>query len=237
MLLTIACSKDKKEDIILQQTMVTVSFEHRIVEGNSMLRSTSNDFLDIIAEQTPKVVTITLENTDLQKTYKCQSNEQITIPVGNYTISAASQHSSSETIGNVGKYFHTKPSIGLSKSSIQITTSTNKIPLNLSYTCYAIFALIDECKSCHMYLHSEYGDFPKKGKYYIAYGKSDLNVQLIPYDNSSEFTSAIIRFVTSYDVTNTFAEFGKYYIIHPTRVDTATSSFDITMPEMQEGVI
>ena len=73
MLLTIACSKDKKEDIILQQTMVTVSFEHRIVEGNSMLRSTSNDFLDIIAEQTPKVVTITLENTDLQKTYKCQS--------------------------------------------------------------------------------------------------------------------------------------------------------------------
>lgn len=216
--------------------MVTISFDQHIVTANSMVRL-SNEYLDIINEQTPQVVTVTLKNTDLNKTYTCESTESITIPVGNYEISAASQHSSSEEIGNNGKYFYTRPSIGLSKHALQISPSTQALTLNLSYTCYAIFALTDECSACYMYLWRDYGNFPTRGKYYVAYGKKDLNVALEPYADSTEFTSTVISFVTSYDATNTLAEFGKYYVIHPTKINTQASSFVVNLPTMEEGTI
>ena len=230
-LAVVSCKKDNHTE--LPTPMVTISFEQRIVEGHSMVRSASNDFLDIIEEQTPKVVTVTLKNTDLNKTYTCESTETITIPVGNYEISASSH--SGQQVGNVGKYFYTRPSIGLSKTTTQISPRT--LSLNLTYTCYAIFALIDECSACYMYLWSDYGDFPKVDKYYVAYAKSDLKVALQPYENSTEFTSTVIPFVTTYDATNVFAEFGKYYVVHPQKVETSTSSFNVQFPTMQEGEI
>ena len=229
----VSCKKDN--DTELPTPMVTISFDQRIVSGNSMVRSASNDFLDIIESHTPKGVTVTLKNTDLNKTYTCESTETITIPVGNYEISAVS-HSGQE-VGNVGKYFYTRPSVGLSKTNIQISPSTQTLTLNLVFTCYAIFALIDECSACYMYLWSEYGNFPKVNKYYVAYAKSDLKVALQPYENSTEFTSTVIPFVTTYDATNVFAEFGKYYVVHPQKVETSTSSFDVQFPTMQEGEI
>ena len=91
----IACSKDNSEDIT---PMVTLSFNQQIVSGNSMTRATTNEFLDIIEEQTPNYVNVTLKNLDLNKTYTCKSNETITIPIGNYEISAEMGANSSKYV-------------------------------------------------------------------------------------------------------------------------------------------
>ena len=66
-----ACSKDNCEDFT---PMVTLSFNQQIVSSNSMTRATTNEFLDIISEQTPDYVNVTLKNLDLNKTYTCKSN-------------------------------------------------------------------------------------------------------------------------------------------------------------------
>ena len=79
----VACSKDNGEEVT---PMVTLSFNQQIVSSNSMTRATTNEFLDIISEQTPDYVNVTLKNLDLNKTYTCKSKETITIPIGNYEI-------------------------------------------------------------------------------------------------------------------------------------------------------
>lgn len=213
--------------------MVTISFEQRIVEGHSMVRSTSNDFLDIIAEQTPKTVTVTLKNTDLNKTYTCKSTESIEVPVGNYTISAKS--ATPELVGETTSIYKT-PLIKQSSIQTIITTATNTIAINLSYQCYAVFALVDECSSCSVrsgYLYQ----VPQVDKYFVCYPTQDVTVRLTPYTDSTEFAQTDFDFVTTYDKDNIFAEFGKYYVVHPTKIDATTSSFDIQFPTMQEGEI
>lgn len=230
-LAVVSCKKDNHTE--LPTPMVTISFEQRIVEGHSMVRSASNDFLDIIEEQTPKVVTVTLKNTDLNKTYTCESIETITIPVGNYTMSATAG-------GQVSGYSkgHLKtPLIKSPSQSVVVTSATNKITLNMSYECYAIFALIDECSACDILWGAYSGDAQKIGKYYVAYAIEDVEVKLKPYADSTDFSATTIKFVTTYNPTDTFAEFGKYYVVHPTKIDSTTSSFEVNMPTMEEGAI
>lgn len=226
-----ACKKHNNTE---QPTpLVTISFDQRIVSGHSMVRSTTNDFLDIIEEQTPKIVTVTLKNTDLNKTYTCESSESITIPVGNYKMSAQSYTSLSDQL------LYTKPMLKMYETSTSIKANTDRITLNLSYSCYAIFALVDECGYVEAQ-HSNFSDteFSKVGKYYVGYFYRDgVTINILPYADSNEFSASTIKFVTTYNPTDTFAEFGKYYVVHPTKIDATTSSFDVQFPTMQEGEI
>lgn len=227
----VSCKKNNDTEQSTQ--MVTISFDQRIVSGNSMVRSTSNDFLDIIEEQTPKAVTVWLKNTDLNKTYHCESAESITIPVGNYKISAQSYTNLSDNM------LYTKPMLKMPETATSINANTDKITLNLSYNCYAIFALIDECR----YVEAQCSNFsdtelPKVGKYYVGYFHHDgITINILPYTDSSEFTANKYTFVTTYNPNDTFAEYGKYYVVHPTKIDSTTSSFEVNMPTMEEGEI
>lgn len=234
----IACSKDNSEDII---PMVTLSFNQQIVSGNSMTRATTNEFLDIIEEQTPNYVNVTLKNLDLNKTYTCKSNETITIPIGNYEISAEmGANSSKYVIGTSGSMYST-PILSMDKINYTITHNTKLITLNVCYKCYAVFALIDECKSCVAYYIDNNVDFYKKGKYYVAYFKytesRGMDIRLTPYDDSTEFITTTYNFSTTYDINKVFAEFGKYYVIHPQKVDKTSCSFNVNITDMEEGEI
>lgn len=233
-----ACSKDNCEDFT---PMVTLSFNQQIVSSNSMTRATTNEFLDIISEQTPDYVNVTLKNLDLNKTYTCKSNEAITIPIGNYEISAAIGAKSYEyVVGSSGSMYST-PILSMDKINYTITQNTNLITLNVYYKCYAVFALIDECKSCVAYYIDNNVDFYKKGKYYVAYfnyaESRGMYIRLTPYDDSTEFITTSYNFSTTYDVNKVFAEFGKYYVIHPQKVDKTSCSFNINITDMEEGGI
>lgn len=226
-LAVVSCKKHNNTE---QPTpMVTISFDQRIVYGNSMVRSTSNEFLDIIEEQTPKVVTVTLVNTDLEQTYTCNSTETITVPLGNYEVSAASTKPS-ESVSGSGCYY-AKPYLKTDKQNIKITMDTNSITLPLYYNCYAVFALAEECEkvSPSIQLHNN--------KYYIAYFYTDSKIVLTPYENTTEYTTTTFEFSLTYSKDKEYAEFGKYYVLHPTKVDTSTSTFDVQFPTMQEGEI
>jgi hypothetical protein len=172
-------------------------------------------------------------------TYTCKSNETITIPIGNYEISAEmGANSSKYVIGTSGSMYST-PILSMDKTNYTISHNTKLITLNVYYNCYAVFALIDECKQCSAYVNSNssYG-FYKKGKYYISYFKDNkINIKLIPYDDSNEFISTEYIFTTTYDVNKVFAEYGKYYIIHPQKVDKTTTNFQINITDMEQGNI
>lgn len=235
----VACKKHEIEDVETTP-MVTISFDQQIVTSNSMVRSTTNEFLDIIEEQTPDYVNVTLKNLDLDKTYTCKSNETITIPIGNYEIYAESESSIGETypVGDNG-YMYSLPKLKCDKFTINVTHNTNTIILNAYYNCYAIFALIDECKSCKTTYRASYVyELPKKNRYYVAYFSGNISeLTLTPYDNSAEFITTTYNFSTTYDVNKTFVEFGKYYVIHPRKVNKTTSSFEINLEDMAEGKI
>lgn len=232
-----SCNNKKDEPT----PMVTISFNQQIVSGNSMTRSTTNEFLDIIEKQTPDYVNVTLKNLDLDKTYTCKSNETITIPIGNYEISASkSTNSSKDVIGTSG-IMYSSPILGMNKINYTITHNTKLITLNVHYSCYAVFALIDECKTCVAYYGSKDVDFYKNGKYYVAYfnyyESRGMDIRLTPYDDSTEFITTTYNFSTTYDVNKVFAEYGKYYVIHPQKVDKSNCGFNINLIDMIEGNI
>ena len=233
--LVIVSCKKHTEDIEVATPMVTVSFTQQLVSSNSMVRSTTNEFLDIIEEQTPKYVNVTLKNLDLDKTYTCKSNESITIPVGNYNISGYID----------GKYvynmMYSSPSLNSTIVNLNIDSNTKVITLNVHYNCFAVFALIDECSNC-TYTYGGGTTFNKFGKYYVGYFKNNsdetsANIKLTPYSDSTEFISTTYTFSTVYDKDKIYAEYGKYYVIHPQKVDKTTSSFELVLPDMIEGDI
>lgn len=233
----VMCSCNKHN--VVENPMVTISFNQQMVTGLPMTKGETNDFLNIIAEQTPTYVNVTLKNLDLGKTFTCKSNESITIPIGNYEISGvvSSQYKTSHAQGNECKIAIT-PSLKCNTFTQEIATNTNKVVLNTYYTCYVVFALIDECKDCK-YRASVNIDLSleKYGKYYFGYFKNDENFTLTPYDDSNDFVSTSYTFSTTYDVNKVYAEYGKYYVIHPQQVDKVTSSFTMQLPNMVEGEI
>ena len=232
-----SCNKNKD----ITTPTVTISFDQQLVSSNSMTRTTSNEFLDIIEKQTPTYVNVTLKNLDLNKTFTCKSNETITIPIGNYEISAKCVTPSCEyVIGTSGLMYKT-PIIKCNSFSHFISNTTQVVTLNCFYNCYAVFALIDECKSCVAYYYDNNVNFSKNGKYYIAYfnytESRGMDIRLTPYDDSNDFITTTYNFSTTYDVNKVYAEYGKYYVIHPQLVSKTTSSFIIDLPKMTEGEI
>ena len=233
----VSCKKHEIETI----PMVTITFDQQMVSSNSMVRSTTNEFLDIIEQQTPDYVNVTLKNLDFNKTYTCKSNESITIPVGNYRIYGEIEGRFVTVYPYEYRnysYYSTSP-IKCSVFSQYVSNNTKHIELNCYYDCYAVFALIDECNT--PYCKFSNGDscpFPKINKYYVAFfTDGDKTINLTPYDDSTEFIYTTYTFSTTYDKDKIYAEYGKYYVIHPQKVDKTTSTFDIVLENMSEGEI
>lgn len=221
--LVCSCSK---EFLNTESEMVTISFEQVMETGIPMVKSETNELLDIIKGSTPNYVNVTLKNLNTGKTFTCKSNESISIPIGKYEISA----NSSNAIGMLDT-----PIIKCDTNIYSFVSSMRSITLECYYDCYTIFALIDECKECYVPYASS---FYKKGKYYVGYFKYDLiDVILTPYDDSDKFISTTYTFSTTYKLGCICPEYGKYYVIHPTSVDKSSTSFNIELPDMVEGEI
>ena len=221
----VMCSCNKHN--VVENPMVTISFNQQIVTGLPMTKGTSNDFLNIIEEQTPTYVNVTLKNLELGKTFTCKSNESITIPLGEYEISAES-NGGTMTGSSYGSYYSI-PKLKVNTNNIKITATTKEITLNAYYACYAVFALIDECAKCSF--------STKYGKYYVAYFFTDASVTLTPYEEIANLFTTTYEFSIDYIKDKIYAEYGKYYVIHPQQVDKVTSSFTMQLPNMVEGEI
>lgn len=227
-------SCNKNTDV--ENPMVTISFDQQLISSNSMTRTTSNEFLNIIEEQTPTYVNVTLKNLDLNKTFTCKSNESITIPIGNYEISSSNESKTYSNVSGGGKKF-ALPQLKGNTFNYTINNNTKTITLNVYYNCYAIFALIDECKSvsCPDNVGSGGYSFGKQGKYYVSYFQNGCKINITPYDDSNDFISISYTFSTTYDVNKVYAEYGKYYVIHPQSVSKTNSQFIINLDKMEEG--
>lgn len=232
----VMCSCNKHN--VVENPMVTISFNQQMVTGLPMTKGETNDFLNIIAEQTPTYVYVTLKNLDLGKTFTCKSNESITIPIGNYEISSSNESNTYSSVSGGRKF--ALPQLKGNTFNSTIDNNTKTITLNVYYNCFAVFALIDECKSVSCPENSSsnvISSFGKQGKYYVSYFQNGCKVNITPYDDSNDFISTTYTFSTTYDVNKVYAEYGKYYVIHPQQVDKVTSSFTMQLPNMVEGEI
>lgn len=215
----IACN----EVATIEETMVSITFNRQLVSGHQMTKAEENTFLQIIAEQTPNYVNITLTNTDSDAVFTCSSNESITIPTGNYNISA-------EYIGTE----YEEPSLKCNAFNIDITSETSIVTLNTYYNCYAIFALTEECVCRYIKPATLYEIvLPKYENYYIGYFTDDRTFTLDPINDT--FVDTTYEMSLSDVDGKTYAEFGKYYVLHPDGNPNVSSSFTITLPPMVEG--
>ena len=232
----ISCTKEVIDDV---PSMVTISFDQQLVTSNSMVRSGgSNDFLNIIESQTPTYINVSLKNLDLDKTFTCKSNETITIPIGNYEISAEKESDKVSGMSSQGINYdiYVNPNLKCDKFNYYINKTTN-ITLNAYYNCYVIFALVDECKKCAEVNNIYNASLTKINNYYVGYFKhSSLQIALTPYDNT-EFMETTFNFSTIYDKDKIYVEYGKYYVLHPQKIDKTDSVFNLNILNMTEGNI
>ena len=210
----IACKKNEVEVII---PTTTITFEHLLTPNHSMVRSSGSDIVDVIKEQTPNYINVTLKDINTDKVYTCKSNEVITLPIGEYEVSGSYP-------GNIiHNAMSSTPNLKCDSFFISITDTTNTIVLNIYYDCYVVVAMVNECENCVYNYTNGNNYFPKKKDYYIGFFEyGDIEITLIPYDNSTEFVTTTYNFSTTYNTNNKdyfYAEYGKYYLIHPQRVD------------------
>ena len=216
--------------------MVTVSFKEQIVTTGVMTRA--GDFINTIKEQTPEYVVITLKNLDLNETFVCNSNEDITIPVGEYVISSASQLGDSMVVGR-SQYMYASPQLRSDAVTQTITSNTTSITLNVYYDCYAVIASKDECDKCEIhYSDNSVREMFEYGDHFVSYFKhDDVDIVIKPHADSTRLLTTTFTFSTDVENGKVFAEQGKFYAIHPKRIGETGSSFDFVLDGMTEGNI
>ena len=218
--LIISCQKQEINTI-------SVSFNTNILSGSSMVRSSTNECLDIIRSLT-QYGTIMLENRKTGDIYVASVNEIIVVSEGYYDV----RYIDNST--NISGIFYSTPVMTFHTYSVYISEETNVIDINLYYDCYATFVHKDECEYV-IHLGEKAYELPVVGNYYVAFFVDGYNViQLYKTKNSNERT--MFTLTTDGEEGTIKVEKGKYYILHPEYEDVE-SGFNINIQDMEEGVI
>lgn len=216
----ISCQKQEVDTI-------SVSFNTNILSGSSMVRSSSNECLDIIRSLT-QYGNITLENRKTGDIYVASVDETIVVSAGYYDV----RYTDNPT--NIAGIFYSTPVMTFHTYSVYISEETNAIDINLYYDCYATFVPKDECEYV-IHLGEKAYELPIVGNYYVAFFVDGYNViQLYKTKNSNERT--MFTLTTDGEEGSIKVEKGKYYILHPEYEDVE-SGFNINIQDMEEGVI
>lgn len=240
-----SCSK---EPLNTEPEMVTISFEQVMVTGNSMVRSGSNEYLDIIEELTPKVVEVTLKHKIYKNVFTCKSNESITIPKGEYEIIAKAgedtKYNRSHTVFNQGTFYYTyslfKNALIYYSDTITINDNSN-IVLKMSYNCSCIIGKKEE-GDCYSYLARYKGFDGKKhelnlynDEYYIVFYNKVYSCETDVYFSIEVDENPYT--ISVYNIRADQMQIGKYYVLHTTQVESTNNSFDTQYVSMTEGEI
>lgn len=207
---------------------VSVSFNVNILSGSSMVRSSSNECLDIIRSLT-QYGDVILENRKTGDIHIVLSiDKTILIPEGYYDVRYVDRPT------NISGILYSTPVMTFHTYSVYISEETNVIDINLYYDCYAIFVPKDECEYV-IHLGNKAYELPVVGNYYVAFFVDGYNaIQLYKTKNSNERT--MFTLTTDGEEGTIKVEKGKYYILHPEYEDVE-SGFNINIQDMEEGVI
>ena len=205
--------------------VVTISFTEQFVERHSMTRGT-NDFLATIEAQTPEYVNVTLTNTETGKTFTCKSNEDVTVLSGNYNVTA--EYTALD---------YNEPSLASVPVNVDINSETSSVNLDIFYNCYAVFGLSEECFMIYYCRpNTLYEDpFTRHENLLVAFFTDNRTINLIAHKDSDKFVDTTYEFSTTKVDGKVYAEYGKYYVVHPTPNPNTTSSFITNTPSMTEG--
>ena len=234
-LMTMSCHKMKSP---VEYT--TVKFDYKMVEGNSMVKSSSgNEIVNEINNLLPEKITITLTSLTDKNEYTCETGKIVTLPVGEYNIRFHDN------------YTYRTSSIPTFEINQNITISKDikNYTINATYTCCAIIYDTKEVKSlsivsiydnkdsqypnCH-----GFGTFEKIFFYNTHDSYADKYIlDLITYPDDPDFVSTKIKLTKSYNKTSLFIEPGKYYYIHPNTVTKTENNINVKFPDWKKGEI
>ncbi len=224
-ILAVSCAK--------QDELATLSFGLKGVTEHSMTKAYVDDVQAIIASRMPETITLQLTRTKSGKHYSVATGETITLPVGEYTVTASIAPASVAAFPRPGMWSSSTPSISINES-ITIVAGTSSYALTPTFNCFAIAAL-EECASYSYKHQSATGSVTGNG----------IKVGFFQWDNNYELTVTAIP--TDYDARDdtkfTFggvgvhATNGKFYVLHPDTVTTEEGGFTFDTGTWIEGNI
>lgn len=216
----------------------TVKFGYRMVESNSMVKSSSdNEIVELINSLLPEKITVTLKSLTDGNSYTCETGKTVTLPVGEYSVKYEYEKGYS--------YFtYSKPMFKINQN-ITISKDASNYTLNATYTCCGIVYDMKEVKSASIYKITDKGHSYSCGgsnlgtteKVFFFKPSSGYVLSLTVYPDDPDFVSTEITFTSTYNKKDLFVEPGKYYYIHPNTVTKTDNAISVKYPEWEKGII
>lgn len=223
--LAVACSREEQ--------FATLSFGLRGVEEHSITKSYVEDVRTLIAANTPTTVTLTLTRVKTGKNYSVATGENITLPVGEYTVKGSITPTSVTGFPRQGMWAANTASISINET-VEVVSGTDTYALTPTFTCFAVAAL-EDCAS-YTYAHSNASG---------SVTGSGIKLRFFGWDNDYElaFTAKPVSYDTSEDTRFVFggtgvkATNGKFYVLHPEAVTTEEGGFTFNIADWTEGAL
>ena len=218
-----SCDKDRE---VTEPQSVKVCFGYHMVSEVPMTKAVvNNEINDWIEAQLPQ--TISLRLTDANGTrYNIQTNNEVEIPVGIYTVTGKSVPSSTASLAGTDLFLsNTAPTITVN-TTVEITYSQKTYVIPATYGAFGIVVDYDETSSVSFQSsHGETGNvtFATIGTAGIAFINGNLSgysimFSLTPVSTANEVTK--YTFQATYSESSISPANGNYYILHPRSVSS-----------------
>ena len=204
-----------------------------------MTKSTRQDTLqEFIGTLIPKTMDLSIKSNKTGKTYETGLNEGITIPVGEYKVNGVSMDRSGTMLFGNRVSISQIPSI-VTNTDVKILKGVDKYKLDANLNCFGIVVDLREIERVEMTadrIYNQQLSFNQSENYGIVFVNGELGNQItftIYPKDLDNYTSKELKMSGSRG-NGVFVEQGKYYIIHPYKVDNENAGFDMQLPLMQE---
>lgn len=227
-----ACTKEQAQRT--QPASATLTLSLPAIEHGTFTKAAADDLPALINATLPTALQCYLTNTGTAQTYKVQTGESITLPLGSYRVTA----SHTPTGDDVGNWeFTTSPRITIGET-FEVQAGTTSYTLTPSFGSTAIAVRTDEVAALAWKNGSSSTGITRTteaGGYLLTFVRwktsADLTLAITPQDalnyTPSEFTFSTASPTPSGKYAGTG---GVWYLLHPAAVPTEQGAFSLGWP-------
>lgn len=225
-LLALACSKQPTG-------VVTVRFDFVIEQGAFPTKAIADDIMSTV----PSALDLVLTGSD-GHTFNATTGQEITIPVGTYTVTGGHNPSLVQNIAQNTRYTTKSPIIEVN-TSVTIEEGVTSYQVQGSYKSFAVCVLPSEVASWKAAFTNgtQEVDCVKTSDLWFVFVTGNLTGAMSfittltsPTGQSKEYT----LYTNPNDTNGIRAYYGKWYLLHPFTYQTG--SIGLSLPEWESGL-
>lgn len=204
----------------------------------------TKSFPSAIVATLPSTVDITIKNKSTQATLTTQTGMEVTLPVGEYSVTGYYNPSKKQNVVGTSVYLSDSPCFYI-EQDITINKGKEECVLDATYRSWVLAVDSKESASWTMVMNYEETavDFLVDGDAWWIFCTGDLSGRFLVtkvFPKSEDgYATATYNLSTSaaYAANNggNLVEPGKWYWLHPSKASTESASMGIRFPEWSDG--